>query len=149
AWIAKREKETGITNPMLRQGDWHGHKDVGAFKSAQQAYDTLHIGDVGTAKKLQAKDAKPAASAAGANVNKYATKGQHLPGDESENLLVTVIGRGHSGTRAMSHTLSQSGVYMGDTLNKSGDLLPPEQMYEACRVMAKYVKHRGGVQWDF
>ena len=27
------------------QGDWHGHKGVGAFKSSQQAYDTLHIGD--------------------------------------------------------------------------------------------------------
>jgi hypothetical protein len=38
---------------------------------------------------------------------------------------------------------------MGDTLNKSGDLLPPEEMYEACRVMAKYVKHEGGLQWDF
>jgi hypothetical protein len=49
----------------------------------------------------------------------------------------------------MSHTLSQSGVYMGDTLNNSGDLLPPEEIYEACRVMAKYVKHKGGLQWDF
>ncbi len=30
--------------------------------------------------------------------------------------LVTVIGRGHSGTRAMSHTLSASGVFMGSPL---------------------------------
>ena len=29
AWIAKREAETGLTNPMLTQGDWHGHKGVG------------------------------------------------------------------------------------------------------------------------
>src|SRR5207245_1372874 len=25
AWIARREKETGFENPMLTQGDWHGH----------------------------------------------------------------------------------------------------------------------------
>ena len=135
-WIKKREKETRIKNPMLCQGDWHGHKGVGPFKTAKQAYTTLHIGDVGAAQRLQAK-------------NKYADKGEHHPGDEIEKSLITIIGRGHSGTRAMSHTLSQSGVYMGDTLNKSGDLLPPEEMYEACRVVAKYVKHKGGLQWDF
>ena len=49
----------------------------------------------------------------------------------------------------MSHTLSQSGVFMGDQLNKSGDLLPPQDLYEACRVMAKYVVHQGGLNWDF
>jgi hypothetical protein len=49
----------------------------------------------------------------------------------------------------MSHTLSESGVFMGDQLNKSGDLLPPEDMYEACRVMAKHVVHLGGLHWDF
>ncbi len=64
-------------------------------------------------------------------------------------MMVTVIGRGHSGTRAMSHTLSESGVFMGATLNKSGDLIPAEDMYEACRVMAKYVDYRGGLSWDF
>lgn len=64
-------------------------------------------------------------------------------------MLITVIGRGHGGTRAMSHTLSASGVHMGALLNESGDLLPPEDMYEACRVMAKHVVHRGGLRWDF
>jgi len=64
-------------------------------------------------------------------------------------MLITVIGRGHSGTRAMSHTLSASGVFMGAPLNGSGDLLPPEKMYEACRVMAKYVEYKGGLEWDF
>jgi len=64
-------------------------------------------------------------------------------------VIVTIIGRGHSGTRAMSHTLSESGVYMGAQLNESGDLLPPGDMYEACRVMAKYVVHKGGLVWDF
>jgi hypothetical protein len=64
-------------------------------------------------------------------------------------MMTTVIGRGHGGTRAMSHTLSASGVFMGEPLNKSGDLLPPEDMYEACRIMAKYVDYRGGLEWDF
>ena len=50
-------------------------------------------------------------------------------------MLITVIGRGHGGTRAMSHTLTASGVHMGALLNNSGDLLPPGDMYEACRVM--------------
>ncbi|NLF18315.1 MAG: sulfotransferase [Lentisphaerae bacterium] len=64
-------------------------------------------------------------------------------------MLITVIGRGHGGTRAMSHTLSASGVYMGSKLNVSGDLLPPDDMYEACRVMARHVVHLGGLRWDF
>lgn len=63
--------------------------------------------------------------------------------------MITIIGRGHSGTRAMSHTLSASGVYMGQPLNGSGDLLPPQDMYDACRVMAKYVQWQGGLEWDF
>ena len=44
--------------------------------------------------------------------------------------LITIIGRGHSGTRAMSHTLSQSGVYMGAKVNESGDLVPAEERYD-------------------
>jgi hypothetical protein len=64
-------------------------------------------------------------------------------------MLITVIGRGHSGTRAISHTLSESGVFMGDQLNGSGDLLPPYDLYEACRVFGRYVTHLGGLQWDF
>ena len=64
-------------------------------------------------------------------------------------MLITVIGRGHSGTRAMSHTLSASDVYMGATLNESGDLIPPSDMYEACRVLAHYVEYKGGLEWDF
>ena len=63
--------------------------------------------------------------------------------------LITIIGRGHSGTRAMSHTLSQSGVYMGEPLNVSGDLLPPDEMYEACRIIARHIPWRGGLEWDF
>ena len=63
--------------------------------------------------------------------------------------LITIIGRGHSGTRAISHTLYASGVYMGRTLNRSGDKLPPEEMYDACRVLAHYVKWNGDLSWDF
>ncbi len=49
----------------------------------------------------------------------------------------------------MSHTLSASGVFMGEPLNNSGDLIPPEAMYEACRVMAKHVVYLGQNRWDF
>ena len=54
-WIRKRVRETGKRNPMLTQGDWHGHAGVGAFKSSQQAYDTMHIGDPNQAASLQAR----------------------------------------------------------------------------------------------
>lgn len=63
--------------------------------------------------------------------------------------MITVIGRGHSGTRAISQTLSQSGVYMGEPLNKSSDLIPPEDMYDACRLIGRHVEHRGEFEWDF
>ena len=51
--ISKREKETGRKNPMLTNPNWHG-KDTGPFKSSQEAYDALHIGDTEAARKLQA-----------------------------------------------------------------------------------------------
>jgi len=63
--------------------------------------------------------------------------------------LIIIIGRGHGGTRAMSQTLVDSGVYMGEPLNDSYDLVPPEAMYDACRVMARYVKWHGGFRWDW
>ena len=64
-------------------------------------------------------------------------------------MLVTIIGRGHGGTRAMSQTLRESGVYMGAELDPSYDLVPAEDLYEACRVMSRHVVHLGGVRWDF
>jgi hypothetical protein len=63
--------------------------------------------------------------------------------------MVTIIGRGHSGTRAISQTLSESGVYMGEPLNPSSDLIPPEKMYEACRVLARSVVWNGDLAWDW
>ena len=71
-------------------------------------------------------------------------------GAESVNMgMITVIGRGHSGTRVMSHTLYASGVYMGQMLNPSGDLIPPQDMYAACRVLAQHVRWEGGLTWDW
>lgn len=64
-------------------------------------------------------------------------------------MMITVIGRGHSGTRAISETLAKSGVFMGGSLNTSWDLVPPESMYEACRVFGNYVEYKGGLSWDF
>jgi hypothetical protein len=58
--------------------------------------------------------------------------------------LVTVIGRGHSGTRAIAQPLYASGVYMGSMVNDSGDLLPARNMHDACRVLARHVVWKGG-----
>ena len=58
AWIRKRKAETGLPNPIMTQGDWHGIKGVGPFKSSQQAYDMLHIGDPGEAARIQAEARK-------------------------------------------------------------------------------------------
>ncbi|MAE61971.1 MAG: sulfatase [Planctomycetaceae bacterium] len=54
-FIAKREKQLGITNPMLTQGDWN----AGApFASSREAYAALHIGDSKEAKRIQAMSRK-------------------------------------------------------------------------------------------
>ncbi len=58
AWIARREKETGLPDPIYNQGDSHGIAGVGSFKTSQQAYDTLHIGDPAQAAKLQSESRK-------------------------------------------------------------------------------------------
>ena len=63
--------------------------------------------------------------------------------------MITIIGRGHSGTRTISQTLYASGVYMGQTLNPSADLVPAHFMYDACRIFARYVKWNGDLSWDF
>jgi arylsulfatase A-like enzyme len=54
-WIAKREKETGTGNPMYTNLQWHGTAHEGPFTSSQVAYDTLHIGSVRQAQRLQGK----------------------------------------------------------------------------------------------
>jgi len=57
AHIARREEETGRTNPMYTNLGWHGKGDA-PFTSSQQAYDTLHIGSSLTARSLQANKSK-------------------------------------------------------------------------------------------
>jgi arylsulfatase A-like enzyme len=54
AHVQRRERETGRTNPMFTNLNWHGSSHEGAFESSQEAYDTMHIGSVGAANKLQA-----------------------------------------------------------------------------------------------
>ncbi|MBT3295910.1 MAG: sulfatase [Verrucomicrobia bacterium] len=54
--IATRTRQTGLHNPMDHQEGWAGGH--GNFTSSQEAYDTLHIGDAATARKLQAKTAE-------------------------------------------------------------------------------------------
>jgi hypothetical protein len=63
--------------------------------------------------------------------------------------LIPVIGRGHGGTRAIARTLVESGVYMGEPLNKKCDLVPADDMYEACSVIARHVAYAGDYRWDF
>lgn len=54
AHIAKREQQTGRTDPIYTNLNWHGH---GApFTSSQQAYDTLYIGSPRAAQELQARE---------------------------------------------------------------------------------------------
>jgi arylsulfatase A-like enzyme len=53
-WIAKREKETGRKAPITTELNWHGFEDKGPFKSSDEAYNTMHIGDTKAAQKLQA-----------------------------------------------------------------------------------------------
>ena len=49
----------------------------------------------------------------------------------------------------ISQTLYSSGVFMGQNLNPSADLIPPWHMYDACRVFARYVEWKGALNWDF
>ncbi|BCW99024.1 MAG: hypothetical protein KatS3mg024_1851 [Armatimonadota bacterium] len=54
AHIARREKETGRTNPIFTNLNWHGRGVQ--FKTSQEAYDTLYIGSPSEARDLQAKE---------------------------------------------------------------------------------------------
>ena len=53
-WIVKRESETGRTNPIYTNLNWHGQGVQ--FKSSRQAYNSLHIGSPKAAQELQAKE---------------------------------------------------------------------------------------------
>ena len=53
AHIARRTAATGRENPMDTNLDWHG-MGCGPFKTSDQAYNTMHIGDPAAARRLQA-----------------------------------------------------------------------------------------------
>ena len=55
AHIAKREAETGRTDPMYTNLNWHGMNLGRGFISSDEAYNSMHIGDAGAAAKLQKK----------------------------------------------------------------------------------------------
>jgi arylsulfatase A-like enzyme len=80
AYIARRQQETGLPNPIHTQGDWHGHKGVGPFTSSQQAYDTMHIGDPKQAARLQAESRKTEP----AEAEEKPTKAEEKPAEEAE-----------------------------------------------------------------
>jgi hypothetical protein len=53
AFIKRREQTTGRPNPMITNASkWNGFGK--AFESSEEAYNTMHIGDIGIAQKLQA-----------------------------------------------------------------------------------------------
>ncbi|MEA4889236.1 MAG: sulfatase [Clostridiaceae bacterium] len=54
AHIAGRTAATGRENPMDTNLNWHG-MGCGPFKTSDQAYNTMHIGDPAAARRLQAK----------------------------------------------------------------------------------------------
>ena len=56
AHIARRENETGRTNPIYTNLNWHGHGEP--FKTCQEAYDTMHIGSPKAAEALQRREIK-------------------------------------------------------------------------------------------
>ena len=65
AHIAERTKATGRPNPIETFLDWYGKTGHGPFKSSQEAYDTLHIGDPEAGRRLQAGLATTAPEKAG------------------------------------------------------------------------------------
>lgn len=52
--IAKREEQTGRTNPIYTNLNWHGKGQ--SFTSSEQAYESLHIGNIIGARSLQSKE---------------------------------------------------------------------------------------------
>lgn len=61
AHIAAREASSGRINPMYDNLDYHG-QGCGPFKTSDQAYHTLHIGDPEAARRLQAEGEKKKSS---------------------------------------------------------------------------------------
>ena len=54
----RREKETGVRNPMEAQGVRNGAMAKERFETGQEAFNSLRVGDAATAKRLQAENIK-------------------------------------------------------------------------------------------
>ena len=71
--------------------------------------------------------------------------------------IVTIIGRGNSGTRILSHIFEKNGINMGKPVNDSGDYLGRSgrqgphfaNMYKASKFTGKRVPYKGNFCWDF
>ena len=69
---------------------------------------------------------------------------------------IIVLGQGHTGTRVITKTLINSGVFMGYPLNESLDLCPPDPVYEMATekdkekrwMLAKRYIEAGFGTWD-
>ncbi|MBW7459871.1 sulfatase-like hydrolase/transferase, partial [Paenibacillus sepulcri] len=72
-YIAKREQEVGRTNPIYTNLNWHGQGKT--FTSSQEAYDSLHIGSIVSARSLQEKE-KDDSAAKGKTKGKGKAKGK-------------------------------------------------------------------------
>jgi arylsulfatase A-like enzyme len=53
--VRRRRRETGNRNPVQHQPGWHGRKGIRYFRSSEEAYRTMGIGNAAAARRLQAK----------------------------------------------------------------------------------------------
>ncbi|GGD66493.1 sulfatase family protein [Paenibacillus nasutitermitis] len=82
-YIAKREKEVNRTNPIYTNLNWHGQGKT--FKSSQEAYDSLYIGNIVNARSLQEKEEEETAkSKKGKGKSKKEKKAKEDSSDKEE-----------------------------------------------------------------
>lgn len=67
----------------------------------------------------------------------------------NENKTIIVLGRGHSGTRAIANLLQSNGIFLGYPLVDSSDLVPATPVYEACRIFGQKIVSTGNFSWNF
>ena len=68
---------------------------------------------------------------------------------DSKERWIVVFAKGHSGTRSISKTLIDSGVYMGKQHNGAWDKQPFRHIYNAARMAGQCVQATGSENWDF
>lgn len=70
--------------------------------------------------------------------------------NREEDSIITIIGRGNSGTRLIAQTLHETDdIYMGEKFSARGDKQPYSYMYEMARMAGENVKYLGNYEWDF